>query len=147
MSASLIRKNFGKIWPSHVASFVRLLIAGRRAAGDMDLLLVLSVIGDRNMSEQRTEGQRTHEELFEKWIGRPEPENTNAQSIADYTGIPRETVRRKINDLIARDWIVKDEGKLIVTKKCSDDLAPLTEIGISYLANMLDLFSKLQTKG
>lgn len=114
--------------------------------GDMDLLLVLSVIGDRNMSEQRTEGQRTHEELFQKWVGRPEPEDINTKSIADYTGIPRETVRRKINDLISRGWLTKDQKKFVITKKCADDLAPLTEVGISYLVNMLDLFSVLQGK-
>lgn len=98
------------------------------------------------MSEARTEGRRSHKELFEQWIGRPEPEDINTQSISEYTGIPRETVRRKINELITRGWIVKDDAKLIVTKKCADDLAPLTEIGISYLANMLDLFSKLQAR-
>jgi len=37
---------------------------------------------------------------------------TNIRSIADSTGIPRETVRRKVNDLI-KDGLVKRSGQLL----------------------------------
>lgn len=146
MDKDLVRQNFGRIWPAHVASFVELLIEGRRAVGDLDMLLVLSVIGDRNMSPRRTPGDRTHRELFEEWSGRPEPEETNIQSIGHYTGIPRETVRRKVNDLIARGWVERSGGRLVVTRQCADDLAPMTETGIDYLSNMFSLLASLRTK-
>jgi hypothetical protein len=37
--------------------------------------------------------------------GRPEPRGLNAMSIADICGIPRETVRRKLKRLVARQAI------------------------------------------
>lgn len=144
MSKDLIRKNFGAIWPGHVANFVELLISCRRAIGDLDLVLVLAAIGDRSMSPRRTEKNRNHRELFVEWTGRPEPEGINAQSISDYTGIPRETVRRKIIDLMDRGWIEKQDGNFSVTKKCADDLSATTEDGINYLARMLEMFNGLK---
>ena len=43
---------------------------------------------------------------------------TNAYSIAQATGIPRETVRRKIAGLVRRGWIAKDDkGNLFVTDR------------------------------
>lgn len=146
MSSERIRENFGRIWPVHVANFVELLISCRRAVGDLDLLLVLAVIGDRNMSERRTDGIRSHRELFLEWTGRPEPEHINTQSIADFTGIPRETVRRKINELVARGWVEKTKGLLVITRKCADDLAPTTERGIAYLSTMFDLFAAMKAR-
>ena len=40
---------------------------------------------------------------------------TNMRSLAESTGIPRETVRRKVALLIARGWVVTDEGTLYYT--------------------------------
>ena len=64
-------------------------------------------------------------------------EPINLQSIADFSGIPRETVRRKLQDLMALGWVERDErGNFAVTPKAAADLAPLTEIAIKYLARM-----------
>ncbi len=61
----------------------------------------------------------------------------NLQSVADFSGIPRETVRRKLQDLMALGWVERDErGNFIATSKVAADLAPLTEISVSYLAKM-----------
>jgi len=146
VTRELVKQKFGQVWPAHVASFVDLLIEGRRAVGDLDLLLVLSVIGDRNMSQRRTAGERTHQELFEHWSGRPEPEEINSQSIAHYTGIPRETVRRKVNDLVMRGWVERRDGALVVTRKCAEDLSPMTEKGIDYLSNMFRLLDAMRAE-
>jgi len=49
---------------------------------------------------------------------------TNAFSISAATGIPRETVRRKIDKLIEKGWIVKTEkGDLTVSDTVSDHFA------------------------
>ncbi len=70
------------------------------------------------------------------------PEPINLQSIADFSGIPRETVRRKLRDLMALNWVERDErGSFVATKKAAADLAPLTKIAISYLARMKAVLS------
>jgi DNA-binding IclR family transcriptional regulator len=71
-----------------------------------------------------------------------EPEALNTQSISDFSGIPRETVRRKIKELIDRGWIERDEsGYHRATRKAALDLHPLTEIGFTYLSRMASVFS------
>lgn len=46
-----IERNFGLVWPQHVSSLTQLLIAARSTfACDLDMFLVLAVIGDRTFS-------------------------------------------------------------------------------------------------
>lgn len=40
---------------------------------------------------------------------------TNAFSIAQATGIPRQTVRRKVKSLVERGWLLQDRAGLIVS--------------------------------
>jgi hypothetical protein len=45
-----IRRNFGRVWLAHVAEFTRYLIECRKHfRGDLDMLLLLAVIGDRTL--------------------------------------------------------------------------------------------------
>ncbi|HSM26474.1 MAG TPA: hypothetical protein VK855_00040, partial [Thioalkalivibrio sp.] len=58
----------------------------------------------------------------------------NLQSISESSGIPRETVRRKVHDLRALGWVDRrDDGVLVVTEKAAQDLAPATEATLRYL--------------
>ncbi|MEN9289514.1 MAG: hypothetical protein RL317_1137, partial [Pseudomonadota bacterium] len=66
------------------------------------------------------------------------------QSIADYSGIPRETVRRKVEILVQRGWVVRDGRKYIsATDKARDELMALTESGLRYLAELRASFTQL----
>ena len=48
-------------------------------------------------------------------------EPTNAYSISQATGIPRETVRRKIDKLQQKGWVVKnDRGEVVMSETVSD---------------------------
>jgi DNA-binding IclR family transcriptional regulator len=59
----------------------------------------------------------------------------NALSIAEYTGIPRETVRRKVNELIQKGWVTRDDnGDLVPTPKAAQDLSQSTDATLDYLA-------------
>lgn len=125
--------NFGHIWPVHVEHFAELLIALRRQfGGDLDRMLVLAVIGLRTLPPRRVEGRSYTEfqagQLAEQ--GRP----INVQSIADTTGIPRETVRRKVAELEAAGWIERHAGgRLEVAPRAREDLAPATQATMRYL--------------
>jgi predicted ArsR family transcriptional regulator len=48
-------------------------------------------------------------------------EPTNAFSISQATGIPRETVRRKIDKLEKKGWVVKnDQGEVFMSETVSE---------------------------
>lgn len=145
MVKDLIKENFGAIWPAHVANFVDYLIACRNVIGDLDLLVILAVIGDRTLSQKRTDKSASHDKLFGEKEGLPEPEAINTQSISDFTGIPRETVRRKVAELMDRGWVARDQnGYFAATHKAADELAGLTDHGVDYLAKMHAVLIKLK---
>jgi DNA-binding MarR family transcriptional regulator len=137
---------FGKIWPTHVASLTRYIIACRKSFdGDLDLFLVLAVIGDRTFSERHADPNLSYDEF--KSAGRPvtPPIDINLRSIAAFSGIPRETVRRKIAELESRGWITRNEdGSFAATRRASADLELLTEAGIEYVAGMLELLKDIR---
>jgi hypothetical protein len=89
------------VWPTHVSNLTRFLITCRKVfGGDIDMFLVLAVIGDRTFS-QRHADQALDYEAFRYGRGEKTPSlDINLRSIADFSGIPRETVRRKINQLL-----------------------------------------------
>jgi hypothetical protein len=124
---------FGRVWPAHNDAFCELLITLRRHfGGDLDRMLVLAVIGSRTLAGGRTDGLCYHRFMDAERAG--EPAATNLQSIADYSGIPRETVRRKLRDLEASGWISRGtRGHFVATAKAAQDLEPATQATMGYL--------------
>lgn len=130
--------HFGRIWPVHNDAFCELLVRLRRQfGGDLDRMLVLGIIGSRTLARGRIDGM-TYDDFVSLARPNDEPAPINLQSIADYSGIPRETVRRKIRDLEQSGWVVRrDSGFLIASSKCARDLAPATEATLAYLASVM----------
>ena len=130
-----IENEFARIWPAHVENFTWQLVQCRRHfSGDMDRLLVLCVIGDRTLSARNVPDTLKSSDLGYTNVPK---EPINLQSIADFSGIPRETVRRKLQDLMALGWVERDErGNFAVAPKAAADLKPLTDLTIKYLARM-----------
>jgi hypothetical protein len=130
-----LRANFGTIFTAHVVAFTRHLVTLRRAFdGDLDLMLVLAVIGERHQS-LRQDIDTVPFETFGKApvddVGRP---TVNAHSLSAFTGIPRETLRRKVGELVRRGWVRRDErGDLHPTAKAGEDLRQATEAGADYI--------------
>ncbi|MBS3955888.1 MAG: hypothetical protein KGZ88_23395 [Methylomicrobium sp.] len=97
--------------------------------GDLECALILGEIAHFNLKKIISQKQWSTDELeqlvasakkLSRYSDVPELGNlirpTNALSISASTGIPRETVRRKIKGLIRRGWIEKDsKGNLSVT--------------------------------
>lgn len=145
MAGDRLERNFGKLHALHVAAFTRHLIECRHACdGDLDLFLVLTIIGERTFSPQFAPEAMTHTEFLEGTVGSVEPLAINLQSIADYSGIPRETVRRKIAELEAKGWVQRGpDGFITATRAASADLEPLTRSSITYVAGMMKLFRQV----
>ena len=141
-----VKAAFGKVWPVHVHSLTRFLIACRRHfKDDLDMFLVLAVIGERTYSQLHADPDLTYEEFKAGQAAKTPIRDINLRSIADFSGIPRETVRRTIAELTELGWITRNSnGSLIATHKASTDLRPLTEASITYVAEMLALLDEVR---
>jgi CRP-like cAMP-binding protein len=84
-----------------------LLSAARRDFGELERFLVLLVIATRSLNAVRQLGQPQTGDPPSALVPR-----VNVRSIADSTGIPRETVRRKVQELLASGVAVRS-GHLI----------------------------------
>lgn len=133
---------FGKIWPVHVGSLTRFLITCRRTFdGDIDMFLVLAVIGDRTFSQRHADPEMDYEGFRSGGAEQTPALDINLRSVADFSGIPRETVRRKINRLVKLGWVKKQrDGSFHATGKAKKDLEPLTLASIQYISGMMQLF-------
>jgi hypothetical protein len=146
ITSQSIRQRFGDLWPCHNRAFNALLVECRKAVdGDLDKVLILSIIGERSFTSQRAGGISYDQFLAGRRSG-VAMRAINVQSISDYSGIPRETVRRKVEQLIARGWVARDAGgSLFVEPKAAEDLAPVTEGTFDYLeaigTRILELFA------
>ena len=129
-----LTRNFGQIWPVHVEHFTELLIALRQQfGGDLDRMLVLAIIGTRTLPHRRVH-DLSYAEFMDGGVVDPHPNPINVQSISDYSGIPRETVRRKVLELEQLGWVEKHEsGYLVVSKRAAGDLSPVTAATFKYL--------------
>lgn len=148
MGEEALRRNFGKLHALHVAALTRHLIECRRACdGDLDLFLVLTIIGERTFTARNAPDAMSHAEFFERSVDSLQPAAINLQSIADYSGIPRETVRRKIDTLIDKGWVQRDASKFVTaTDKAKENLFGLTESVVRYLREVEAAFAASQPR-
>lgn len=139
---AFIRQNFQTIWPVHLEGFTRLLIQLRtQFDGDLDLALVLSVIGSRTQPERWTPSLTELGRMTDADHPKSNQAPINLQSVADFSGIPRETVRRKLNVLQDRGWVTRAaDGRLAVTPRAAEDLQGSTGDTIAYLSSLMIAF-------
>lgn len=131
LAARILRERYLNVWPTILGPWTSYLIAARQQFdGDMDKMVVLAVIGLMTTAQYKqlaADGATTSYDdimgpTFRAGLSRP----INTESIAHYTGIPRETVRRKVLQLVERGWIEKDaRGMLNATTKAARDLEGL----------------------
>lgn len=104
--AEVAAEAFEARYSEYQYTFVEFLVShlcdvGRAFDGDLQSVLVLAVIGQATLAAGRAaaaEGLSAADQPAER-------ASTSASRIADVTGIPRETVRRKLMLLQARGWI------------------------------------------
>lgn len=116
--------NFIHLFSEHLADCSRVFGA------DLQMVLVLAILGQRAL-EARIRRDVSHQGSVPPEVVPPEAHGINSSSIAEISGIPRETVRRKLEALGARGWIARDARGLwsIVTNadqaRAREDLAEL----------------------
>jgi hypothetical protein len=133
-----LKAGFAEIWPAHMEGFVRLMLILRRTFdGDLDQMLILAVIGERKLARRASRAEPSYDRLGYSELRDPSSVAINPHSLADYTGIPRETVRRKVVALMARGWVARDaSGDLRPTEKAAAELAGSTNATLDYLRSI-----------
>ena len=111
----LLLDRYPIVAPVLISGLIELMIAGRReSGGDLDSALVLMVIALRTFQAPALSDLPAHEVLSGAVAALPSL-GTNVHSIAASTGISRETVRRKVNQLIAAGFVVRQHGKIMLS--------------------------------
>jgi hypothetical protein len=128
--------------------FVRHLIAVYRAfGGDLVAAIVLGEVAHHNLAPLIS-GARTPRELSVALRAQGAALDgtflpTNTFSIAEATGIPRETVRRKVASLTRRGWMVKDaDGNLFVAASAE---ASFETFHVARLRDLLEAARAIET--
>jgi hypothetical protein len=131
-TAAHIRENYAAIWPPILHPWTDYLIACRKAFdGDLDAMLILAAIGTMTLKgfESGSADARTisYDDMLAADYAGPAARAINAESIAAFISIPKETVRRKVNGLIKRGWVARgDKGTLRATRQSASDLNQLS---------------------
>lgn len=112
-----IERNFSSIWPVHLSGFTRLLTQLRlHFDNDLDLLLIMAAIGERTRPESWKDELQSLSVLTDPSESEHLQDPINTQSVSEFTGIPRETVRRKLMILQEKGWVLRDsDGRLSVS--------------------------------
>jgi hypothetical protein len=113
-----ILDRFDDIYPAYRVAFARLMVTLRRDFdGDLDAMLVLLTL---SLGTERTDWGKA---LLGKLEAAVPTRLTNTQSIALATGIPRESVRRKLEAMQAKGWVTRDDDRnWAPTRATADDL-------------------------
>jgi hypothetical protein len=124
-----ILDRFDEIYPAYRFAFARLLSTLRREfGGDLDAMLVLLTLS------LGTDREGWADALRGDFAPSPRTRLTNTQSIALASGIPRETVRRKMEAMQARGWIMRNEaGNWTPTSRAATDLRESSRETIGFI--------------
>lgn len=93
---------------------------------DLDKVIILAVIGQR-LLDGAAQAARSGDEIDREAVVFDAARLINIESVATSTGVPRESVRRKVNELVHAGWIQRlDDGGLTILPKAVDQLLPAT---------------------
>jgi hypothetical protein len=117
----------------------------RAFEGDLTAAVVLGTIGQYNVrrfhDEVVTKSGTTLLEALRSGAHREHLRPCNAMSVASSTGIPRETVRRKIAWLVARGWVRRaGRDQLYIDEGVVRDFAEFNVATVELFVGMLTQF-------
>jgi hypothetical protein len=115
-----------------------LAIARSVCAGDGESAEILLLIALRTV-EHPAFATLTYEEVVSGGAVAYQSLTTNMRSIADSTGIPRETVRRKVGHLVALGWVGREGNSVFLDPSASPALTPLREAILRLAAQNYEL--------
>ncbi|MDB5423375.1 MAG: hypothetical protein JWQ29_791 [Phenylobacterium sp.] len=146
-SLDLLSRHYGLVARDLFTPLLDVFGAARSAFdGDVERTVVLLEIAVRTVQDARFTGV----DLDAVLNGEIEPFpalTINLRSIADSSGIPKETVRRKVVALVAQGLILRDGGNLSLSPTASQTLTPLREAIFKLAARNYETIAALQERG
>lgn len=129
----LVAENYPAVARELLEPLFELLSVSRQACGgDAEKFLIMVVVAIRT-TQHESFAQFRQEELLSGEIPVFPTLGTNIQSVADSMRAPKETVRRKVRELIGAGWIARQGNELRFTALAYRQLAE-TRIAIERLA-------------
>jgi hypothetical protein len=126
----LLRKNYGRAAKDLLAPLLDLLTEAHRAfGGDGEKFHILLLLALR-MAEHRCAPEFDLEAVEAGHVAEFPSLATNVKSIAASTGIPEETVRRKVRRLTEDGWIERRGNELFYTPKAAHELGVIRNLVI-----------------
>jgi hypothetical protein len=127
MVLGLVAQKYPCIAKDLLKPLLEMLTVSRQiCGGDTDKFLILLVVGVRS-AEHPLFASLTPAQLARGDIPVLPSLGTNARSIADSMGIPKETIRRKVGELIEAGWLVRRDHDLLLTGRAFEQLTPIRE--------------------
>jgi len=143
-TVDLLRDSYAEIAGEVLEPLLDLLIVARSAfRGDLDKFAVFLTVAVRTARSPETQRLSLPEVLSGRVETYPSL-GTNTTSIAESTGIPRESVRRKVAELTEAGWVERVGGSLRLTVKASQDLTPLRERVLESAARLHETANRLE---
>ncbi len=138
------QERFGRVWPAHVDGLIAFLTRLRAAfKGDLDAALIMAVVGSAALPRGRIPENLSFKAF--RMLDRRDAFYTplNTFSIAQITGIPRETARRKLKQMAQRGWIRRDaKGFWHIEPVGREALEPMTQYSLEYLNRIAALIQE-----
>lgn len=122
---ALAAEHYPVIATELLSPLLRLLMLCRKhCQGDVDKFLVLLVVAVRT-TQHKDFARYTPEQLISGELPVFPSLGTNCRSIADSLGMPKESARRKVAELVAAGWLARQGNRLHFTAKAYLALAPV----------------------
>ena len=139
----LVADHYPVIARSLLRPLLHLLSTSREACGgDVDKFLIMLVIAIRTTEHERF-ATYSQAQLLSGEIPIFPTLGTNVRSVAESTGTPKETVRRKVGELIKAGWISRQGNELRFTALAYQELAgvrvAIEELAVSNFQVVADL--------
>lgn len=120
-------------------------LARRYCGGDIDKFLVLLIVATQT-TRHKGFSSEPPERLMSGEIPVFPGYGTNIRSIADSLDMPKETARRKVQELLEAGWLVRQEGLLYFTAHAYQQLAPVREAIEMLAVRYFEVVTKLRER-
>jgi hypothetical protein len=140
---ALFRSDFARFQGLWVEEHLRLMTALRQFVGnDMDKIMIMAAIGQQQLRTPALQARPYAPDAGGALAGDP-ARYTNVEGLAAATGIPRESVRRKVGELIAAGWVERvGRRALAVHPRAAVVMQPATLIVFDMLDRLFAEFAE-----
>jgi hypothetical protein len=146
-ASDLLSQNYGLVAKDLFTPLLDVFGAARSTFdGDVERVVVLLEVAVRTLHDPRLAAVDLQTVLSGTIEVYPSL-STNMRSIADSSGIPKETVRRKIAALVADGLVLRDGNNLSLSPRASPVLTPLRDAILRLAARNYETVAALQNHG